>query len=623
MCGIAGLIAPGRPVAALQPLLTRALQAIAHRGPDDAGQEVAPGVALGMRRLSIIDRAGGHQPMVDAATGVTLVYNGEIYNHDILRQELMHLGRVFRTRSDTEVLLQGYLQWGQGVLDRLEGMFAFALLDPQRRQVVLARDRFGVKPLYHVVTPGLLAFCSEPDPLLDLLPGGAHLDPVGLASFLACKYVPAPGTLVRGLGKLPPATVMVVPLADPERFISRVYWTFRPTPWDGADSAAACGRCTQLLQAAVQRQLVSDVPVGAFLSGGIDSGLLLWATRGLTAAGQPVSAHTVGFAEADYDESALAAATARHLGVTWHLQRLSSPEAAQLDHVVARYGEPFANLSVPASLLVCQAAASQVKVALNGSGADELFGGYDRYLAVQPPLLLRSLGWAARVLGPLLDALPAGSAKRGLVRRGRVFLRGLGQPPGHRHADAVRLMTDAALAALAPGLPAVVDRVVAGFAAAPVADDLARAGWADVTTMMADDYLTLVDRTSMAVSLEVRVPFLDTELAQFALGLPPSMKIHGWRKKWLLRELARQHLPRAVARAPKQGFEAPVAAWFRGTLGQTLLSRLADAPLGAVLDRAVVSDLVQGHRHGRINAARELLALYTLVTWAERRGIRV
>ncbi|MBF0311310.1 MAG: asparagine synthase (glutamine-hydrolyzing) [Magnetococcales bacterium] len=616
MCGIAGLIAPGATETPLDDRLSRLLRAIHHRGPDDEGRFLRPGLALGMRRLSIIDIAGARQPLISADGNRVLFFNGEIYNFQELRTTLQQQGCRFLTRGDGETILHGYEVWGEAVLDRLNGMFAFALLDLERRGLWLARDHLGVKPLYWYHHQGEFAFCSEPAPLQALL-DQPRLDSAALSRFLTWKYVASPQTLVQQIRKMPPATQGWIDLDHPGPLSAQRYWHPEPEslPADRVE------RVDTLLRQAVQRQKISDVPVGIFLSGGIDSGLLLWASRQGNA--PPMTAYSVGFDNADFDETPLARLTAAHLGAAHHVEILPAPQPEELDQCIAAFGEPFANTSVPANFLVSRMAARHVKVVLNGSGGDELFGGYDRYFATRPPWPLALAAWCAPWLHPLLQTLPVGEGGRGWVHRGRVFLEGTLLPPDERHAAAVRLFSAPELHRLAPSLPPADNPVGEAMNASPWQEPLARAAWADINTMLADDYLTLVDRTSMAASIEARVPFLDPDLVCFALSLPDDCKIRGWRTKRLLRQLADQRLPEPVVTGRKRGFETPVACWFRGPLGEMLPQTLRNSPVGVLFEPKEVERLVWQHRSRQKDLTRPLLALYTLARWATESRIGV
>jgi asparagine synthase (glutamine-hydrolysing) len=613
MCGIAGIVAPDWGAERIETNLRAMLGAIAHRGPDHEGVHVVNGAGIGMRRLSIIDLAGGLQPMFSPDGRQAMVFNGEIYNYRELRDELRALGHEFSTQSDSEVLLRGYSQWGSDVVDRLNGMFAFAVHDRDSGALLLARDHFGIKPLYTIRTSDSFAFCSEPGPLLSLPGAPRTLDREALAEFLAYKYVAAPRTFVAGMEKLPAASLVEVD-RNGRLGAYRRFWSLR------SKENADVEHLEEHFNDAVSRQLVSDVPVGVFLSGGIDSGLLAWAASRAESSVFD-GGYTVGFEERDFDESGLAAQTAEHLGIRHILTRLDSPDAAMLDTWVARYQEPFANVSVPANFLISEWAGKNVRVVLNGSGADELFAGYDRYLAVNPPASLRALHGLAPLLRPVFDMLPAGQGKRSLVHRARRYLAGCSLSPCARHANSVALFTRAEARQIAPELSGCRDFVLDACRESTHSGRLESAIWADVNTMLPDDYLTLVDRTSMAASLEVRVPFLDVEFAEYAFSLPAECKMRAWKKKVALRDLAERALPQQIVQQPKMGFESPVGSWFSGGLGKKLLEKATASTFAPLFDHNAIRTLVQSHEQGRVDASKQLLALYTLFAWGEEYGI--
>lgn len=620
MCGIAGILIPGRDARGLEPVLDGLLDGIKHRGPDDCGRLAKNGLAIGMRRLSIIDIKGGHQPMTTADDRFTIVYNGEVYNFRELRQELEAKGHSFRTKSDTEVILQGYAEWGEDIATRLNGMFAFALLDHKAGTIFLARDHFGVKPLYYVRQKGLFAFCSEPKPLMELPGLSLSLDLEALETYLAYKYVPAPRTFVNEIKKLTTATALTLDVNTLE-IEEKKFWQLAPEPLDLSIEQAE-ERLGKLLTDAVRRQMVSDVPLGLFLSGGIDSGLLLHAACQDRKPSE-VNSHTLGFEEKSYDETEYAKLTAEHLGATHRIGYLPMPKAHDLDGMVDLYGEPFANTSIPPCFLLSKSAVENFKVALSGSGGDELFGGYDRYFAVRPPLPLRMIRPFSPLMLPLVKMLPVGAKKNSLITFARRFFELNCAAPEMRHALAVRLFMPAGLDEVFPGRPKSGDPITEKYIQAPGKDGLQKAALTDIATMMADDYLTLADRTSMAASLELRVPFLDLDLAQFSVSLPSAMKIRGWEKKFILRRYSRGKLPDKVVTGAKKGFESPVGAWFRGELGPALMEKVRESEISRVLDAGSIKRLVDDHKNMRVDGSKQLLGLYTLAHWTGANSISI
>ena len=611
MCGIAGIIAPQWTLHNIERHVESLLGAIVHRGPDDKGITTFESTGIGMRRLAIIDLDGGRQPMFSPDGSVALVFNGEIYNFRTLRKTLKEKGHRFSTQSDSEVILHGYAQWGRSVVDHLNGMFAFAIHDRRTNLVMLARDHLGVKPLYYSHQNGLFAFCSEPAPLLSIPGVGRTIDIDGLEDFLAFKYVPAPKTFIKGISKLPAAHTLTLDTRSNDVAVKR-YWSLgdtSPGRFEGKDLPST-------IFAAVSSQLVSDVPLGLFLSGGIDSGLLAWAaSRSIDVNFH--GAYTARFDGKNFDESAAATATASHFGLKHITALLSSPAPEQFTSWVESFQEPFANLSVPANFLISQWAAQDLKVVLNGSGADELFAGYDRYYASHPPLLLQAIHPLAPLVRRCLNLVKVGTGKRSLVHRARRYLDGCTLDTPERHANSIRLFLPDELKAIAPRLVGKSRFVQERFAQAACDDDLHRAIWTDMNTMLPDDYLTLVDRTSMAASLEVRVPFLDRDLVDFAFAMDAGKKMRGWDKKVALRNIAREVLPEQVSSLPKQGFESPVADWFRSGMGTSLMETAKRSSLIDLFDLGAIQNLLEDHASRRTDAAKQLLGLHTLFTWAE------
>ena len=620
MCGITGIVAPGEPSASLEVWLNAMLDSIKHRGPDDSGKHVEDGVAFGMRRLSIIDLEGGHQPIYSNDGRYAIVFNGEIYNFIELRETLKAKGHVFRTRSDTEVILRGYMELGENVVRSLNGMFAFAIYDGKKGRIFLARDHFGVKPLYYVERNGMFAFCSEPKPLMDLPGMSRTLDLDALSTFFAYKYVPSPQSFLKEIRKFQPATSVSVDVKTMEASW-RSYWQLTTKPVEaGYDIIQK--RLGKFLCKAVQRQLISDVPVGVFLSGGIDSGLILWASRHYRSSRES-TAYTIGFDDPSFDESELARLTAHFIGAKHEIEYLPMPQPDDLDSMVERFGEPFANLSIPPNFLLSQAAAKYVKVALNGSGGDELFGGYDRYYAVRPPAVLQLIRPLGPFVSPIVNALPVKTKKRSLMNLARRFFELDFDSPATRHAFSVRLFFPEEIGKLFPEAPEIEDPVIGRFAEALGKDDLQRAIWTDITTMLADDYLALLDRTSMAASLEVRVPFLDLEFASFSFSLLSTWKIRNWEKKYILRRFAYDKLPKKIIRGSKKGFESPVGLWFQGPLGKVLTEKMNESPLKKLLNTEFVEQILQDHRKKKRDASKQLLGLYTLVQWIDAFNVTI
>ncbi len=628
MCGICGLLATraGDRVdpRAVEPMLA----ALRHRGPDDQGRwaEGEGRVVLGATRLSIIDLTGGHQPLSNEDGTVWASQNGEIYNHEELRRELEGLGHRFRTRSDTEVLAHAYEQWGLAFVERLRGMFAIALWDGPRGRLVLARDRLGIKPLHVGEHEGRLAWGSE---IKALLAAGfpRRLDAAALHDYLSFNVVPAPRTMFEGIHKLPPAHLAVW---EAGRLRIERYWRLpvglgRLTP-EQARPGALAAQLRGHLEAAVAACLVSDVPVAAFLSGGLDSSIVVALMSRL--AGRRVDSFAVGFDAAGYDELPWARRVAVHCG-TAHHETVVRPDGGDLVHrLVEAFDEPFADSSAVGSWIVAREAAKAAKVVLSGDGGDEVFGGYVIYQADRLAPLYRRLPrrLTERWLPALARRLPASEAKMSWDLKVRRFLAYGAMDPVTAHAS-WRLIFDAAMKEqlYAPDFAAAghdsLDLLRAIHREHADPDPLNRFLAMDSLVSLPDDMLTKVDRTSMAHSLEVRVPLLDHPLVEWTSALPAAgVKLRGLRLKALLKEAAAGLLPPEVIHRRKAGFHVPVPAWLKGELAPLVDHQLGEAVLRrqGIFRPEAVRQLVAEDRAGRANHSRNLWGLLVFGLWYER-----
>lgn len=612
MGGIAGLFHPGVAKPVDPARVARMTQALAHRGPDGEGVWTAPGVGLGHRRLSIIDLAGTPQPMRDGA--LTVSHDGEIYNFAALRAELEAHGARFRTAGDTEVLLHGWRAWGPAMLDRLHGMFAFALHDGDAQTLLLARDRLGVKPLHYAeLADGAVAFASElkgllAHPLVRRLP-----DLRAVEDFLAWGYVPDDACLVAGVRKLRAGHFLLLERDRPVP-AERRWWQVSFADRARGSKAALAEELIDHLRTAVRSRMVADVPLGAFLSGGVDSSAVV--AMMAEASPRAVRTCTIGFDEAGHDERAHADIVARRFH-TDHRARVVRPDDfALVDILVHAFDEPFADASALATYQVSSLAREQVTVALSGDGADEAFAGYrrQRFQAREEQaraLLPAALRRAAGALGAVYPK--ADWAPRPL--RARSTLLALAADGDEAYAQAVGVTSPAlrrrlfsADARRALGGYRAEDAWIAAMRAAPARDALDRAQYADLTRWLPGGLLTKVDRASMAVGLEVREPLLDHRLVAFAATLPVSMRIRGGQGKWLLKRALEPYLPRDILYRPRMGLVTPVSAWFRGALAAdaAALSRsriLADT---GWFDLTMLADLAAQHRAGRADHGRTL-----------------
>jgi asparagine synthase (glutamine-hydrolysing) len=622
MCGIAGFISfNGHARDAAAARARRMTDAIVHRGPDESGQYIDDFAALGHRRLAIIDLATGQQPMSALDGRVQIVFNGEIYNFLDVRRELEGLGHQFNTHCDTETILRGYVQWGEACVEKLHGMFAFALWDARNRSVLLARDRVGKKPLYYCRQGGTLAFASEIKALRAGEFGDGQLDPQAVDCYFTLGYVPAPRSIFRDVKKLRPAHTLV---ATAEGGAERRYWSLSFANVRRRSLAQATEEFGTLLDEAVRCRLMSEVPLGAFLSGGLDSSLVVSAmARNLS---KPVITNSIGFEDRRVSELDAAAATAQYLR-TDHHEFVVQPHASEvLERIAWHFDEPLADSSAVPTWYVCEMARRTVTVALSGDGGDEAFGGYTfRYLphmvearvrAALPAAVRSSLFGVAGALWPASARLPK-------VLRLKTIFENLSVSDAEAfYHDLAWLRPDTRAALYAPGFQQLLAgftpmETVAPFYSHGGPDALARSQYTDINLYMTDDVLVKMDRMSMAHSLEVRCPLLDHRILEFAATLPAELKIAGGQGKVPLRQLAAQRLPDEVRRRPKQGFAAPTARWLREELKpmaqDVILSRTGVAT--AWLDRPTVGRLWDQHQSGARDHSVFLWGLMMFELW--------
>ena len=635
MCGIAGIagLAPDAPIN--EPQIARMCASIEHRGPDDSAIHVHDGIGLGMQRLSIIDVEGGNQPIFNEDHTVRTVYNGEIYNFRELRGELEGLGHHFATAADTEVIVHGWEEWGAGFADRLNGMFAIALHDSARQRFLLIRDRIGIKPLYWAVRGDHLVFGSEIKALLasGLLDAGLDID--GLAQFLAWEYVPGTQTLLRGIHKLEPGALIEVDLAGSATVEPRVWWDLPGARSDvGASSAdggsGSVGKRSAAeweelvddkVRSCVRRQLVADVPLGAFLSGGVDSSLMV---AGMGEA----RTFSIGFDDPSYSELPWASRVAEHLGVD-HMDEIIRPDVVELfGHLMNFMDDPIGDFSIFPTYLVSRLARRQVKVALSGDGGDELFGGYETYVAQLMARRWSLIPGALRngIVHPLIRSLKPRPEKKGWVNMARRFVEGLDHDSelGHARwrlfagADMLeRLMTpDARQQCTTP----IGEHIVGLKRRAGRRDELDTGLYIDMKSYLSDNILVKVDRMSMACSLEARVPYLDHELVEMAFDIPHAHKVSGRDTKVLLKRVAARHVPGDCVYRPKQGFSIPIKNWL-GTEFRPLMEELLSGERLAADGLFVPSEverLKAEHLAGSENHSHVLWALLVFHDWRRR-----
>jgi asparagine synthase (glutamine-hydrolysing) len=617
MCGIAGFVGAGS-----RPDLARMAAALAHRGPDSDGFFVdeAMHVFLGHRRLSIIDPASGHQPMWNEDRQVGVIFNGEIYNHVELRSELERRGHRFASdHSDTEVLVHGWEEWAEDLPVRINGMFAFAILDRVRRRLFLARDRFGEKPLYYAARPGFFAFASELTALAEHPAIPRSIAPRALQKFFAYGYIPAPNAILKGTSKLPGGHWVRYDIASGEHIV-KAYWRFtlEPDPSLGdADEPRLVEECRSLLVTAARRRLMSDVPLGVFLSGGLDSSLVL-ASLAQSQPGSSFSTFTIGFEEPSFDESAYAATAARHFGSSHYVRRLSLDRARDLiDEVLGKLDEPLGDPSLLPTFLLSAFARKRVTVVLSGDGGDELFAGYDPFLALAPASVYSRWmpRWGHTTLRSLVGLLPISHANMSLDFKLRRALIGVS------YAPALRLPVW--MAPLDPGdlrelfespldIEDLYDEAIALWESDPRKAPVDRALEFFTRFYLQDDILTKADRAAMMCSLESRAVFLDNDLVDFCRRLPNRFKLRNGDRKYLLKKVARTLLPSSIISRKKKGFGMPLAKWLRHVPAVLPLAPLPDVRMG------YVQHAFNEHRGGRADHRMLLWDWIVMQAYARR-----
>ncbi|MEP7198298.1 MAG: asparagine synthase (glutamine-hydrolyzing) [Chloroflexota bacterium] len=601
-------------------VLERMLSVITHRGPDDQGTLVAAGVALGMRRLSIIDLAGGHQPISNEDGTVTIVFNGEIYNYRELQKELEARGHRFQTNSDTETIVHAYEEYGPACVEHLRGMFAFAIWDARERKLFLARDRTGKKPLYYALTPrGTLVFGSELKSLLAHPEIGREVNAEAVDAYLTFGYVPDPLCILRGVRKLPPGHHLTYAGG---RLALMQYWDFQFAP-----AAETAGRCRAedyleelraLLDEAVRIRLIADVPLGAFLSGGVDSSAVV----GLMArhTNRPVKTFSIGFNEDSFNELKYARVAAQHFG-TEHHELIVTPDICQLvDELAWHFDEPFADPSALPTYMVSKLAREHVKVALSGDGGDELFAGYTRYVVERNRAPFARVPRAVRqnLMQPLSQRLPHGAW-------GRNLLHNVSLDAVDRFLDSVSLFTRLTKRELYTpafraqlkddGLSTARFRFLAGRV--QTGEPLDVLLYLDSKTYLPGDILTKVDRMSMAVSLEARAPLLDHKLIEFVTRIPAALKLRGDETKHIFKRAIADFVPAEILHREKQGFGVPIQQWINEQLRTQMHDTLTDSRARArgYVEPRYVAQLLSEHERGRRDHAGQLWALFMLELW--------
>jgi asparagine synthase (glutamine-hydrolysing) len=618
MCGIVGIFdnAGGREID--RDLLGRMNDSQTHRGPDEHGLYLAPGVGLGHRRLSIIDLKSGQQPLFNDDKTVVTVYNGEIYNFPQLRQDLIERGHKFHTHCDTEVIVNAWDEWGTDCVHQFRGMFAFAIWDTRTETLFLARDRLGIKPLYYAyLDDGTVIFGSELKSLLHYPDLPRAIDPKAVEEYFAYGYIPDPKSIFKSVAKLAPAHYLEqrrgAPKAKPER-----YWEINFKHPIGLSQDDICSELIERLREAVRIRMVADVPLGAFLSGGVDSSSIVALMAGLSR--DPINTYSIGFDQPDYDETSFAEEVARQYHTNHHTRIVDPNDFDLVDRLASMYDEPFADSSAMPTYRVCELAREQVIVALSGDGGDEVFAGYRRYRWHQYEQKIREIlpqGLRGPVFGflgrhyPKLDWAPK-------FLRAKTTFQALAMTPVQAYFHTVSLLSDKARNRMfsqsmrldLKGYNAIevlrrhMDR-------APVDDELSRIQYADLKTYLPGDILTKVDRASMAHSLEVRVPLLDHRFVEWATKIPADMRLQGQEGKVIFKKSLEGHLSDNILHRDKMGFAVPLESWFRGPLKDRIRTAMSSKVLAdtGFFDMDYLKTLVDEHQSGSWNHSAALWAL--------------
>jgi len=620
MCGIAGFVdrwdsGQARPVEERAAILDSMCRIIEHRGPDDQGVTLDRGVALGMRRLSIIDLAGGHQPISGEDGSVSIVYNGEIYNFHELKDRLEAAGHKFKTHCDTETVLHGYEEFGPDCLKDLRGMFAFAIWDAKRQVLFIARDRAGKKPLYYSVTRGgSLIFGSELKVLLQHPDVEREIDPKALDAYFTLGYIPDPYSIFKNVKKLPPGHYLTF---SEGRLDVKQYWDFNFNPSESLREEDYLEELRFLLDESVRLRLISDVPLGAFLSGGIDSSTIV----GLMArhSAQPVKTFSIGFHEDSYNELKYARMTAQKFGTDHHEFFVTPEICSVVDELAWFMDEPFADQATIPNYVVSKLAREHVKVVLSGDGGDELFAGYTRYIVAQNRASFDLIPKTLRQgLGPLSKNLPHGT-------KGRNYLFNISLDPVSRYLDSVSTFTSLNRESLYTrdfrdlvGTEGYVSSLFRDLSArVTTGEPLDRLLYIDSKTYLPGDILAKVDRTSMAVSLEARAPLLDHKLIEFVGQMPAKLKLSGLESKHLLKKAVADLVPHEILNRPKQGFGVPIQDWINRQLRSRIRESLTEprSQQRGYVEPGYINVLLNEHERGRRDHSDGLWALFMLELW--------
>lgn len=638
MCGIAGYMnLTGNPVETGERIpLASMCDSIKHRGPDEWGMQVVGPSALGMTRLSIIDLSTGKQPISNEDDSVWIVFNGEIYNFHALKASLLQKGYKFKTGTDTEVILHLYQEHGLSCLDHLEGMFAFAIYDKNQKRLLIARDRMGEKPLHYAIVNNHLVFCSEIKGILAFPGFKKEVDSFALRQYMALEYVPAPRSIFAGINKLPPASYLLV---ENGQIKTKTYWQI-PRQENQMGEKEALTRLKELLDESIKLRLISDVPLGVFLSGGIDSSIITaMASKHVS---HKLQTFSIGFEEASFDESTHAQAVADHIGTKHTMMRFKADDiVSSLSKLWQYLDEPLADASIIPTYLLSKMTKEHVTVALSGDAGDELLGGYPTYLAHNLAGYFNIIpsGVLHRLINPMVSMLPVSHNNLSFDFKVKRFLgsvdkdaaerhfRWMGSIAPEKHKD---LFVPEFRQKLAGAEPVTYEKLVdqidwdyfghVGRKIGGSGSLINSIMHLDLLTYLADDLLVKSDRASMAASLEVRVPFLAFPVVEFARQLPPDLKLKGFRTKYLLRKLAGEYLPESIVERPKKGFGIPVARWLQSDLKPLVDRLLSREYIGEqnIFQWNTVSGLLDDHMNKRADRRKELWTMLMFQCWWDK-----
>ncbi len=629
MCGICGIAKKTNDEPIESSLISAMSETMAHRGPDDQGVFTAKNIGLGARRLSIIDLEGGHQPLSNEDETIWIAHNGEVYNFQSLKEELLSRGHIFKTRTDTETIVHSYEEWGEGFVHKLRGMFAFALWDARSQSLILVRDRIGIKPVYYsLLEDKTLVFGSELKAILAHPRVKRSIDPHALDLFLTLEYIPAPYSIYQNISKLPAGCLLVY---REGRIHLKNYWKLEPKKNSKEILTehrlnSLMDELYALLKESVQLRLISDVPLGVFLSGGIDSSSIVGLMHELGAS--PIKTFSIGFKEASYDELRFARGVAKKFQ-TEHEELVLEPKALELtDKLIRHLDEPFGDFSIFPTYLVSKMARNDVKVILSGDGGDELFGGYEHYQAQKlsrPPVafLFR------KMFTPFLRSIPPSEKKKGIWNKIKRFSQGFEHDPEHRHLRWMMFLSEENKKSLyTDDFQQELGGVKPLHQRAPFwdilnesssFDSLNRELYLDLRSYLVDDILVKVDRMSMAASLETRVPILDHKLAEFAFSIPGRTKLRGLTTKWIFKKTMERLLPRRNIYRPKEGFSIPIKHWLRNDLRDLLIDYLNKKRIheGGLFNFEPIEQMVDLHLKQRENFSHQLWTLLVFEIWKE------